>query len=113
MEKLEVEKPWGHFVQFCHNEKCTVKLHTVNPNQALSLQYHHKRDEFWKVISGKGKIVVGEKVFDAKEGDEFFIKAEEKHRMITESSEMKVLEICFGDFDENDIVRLEDKYKRN
>jgi mannose-6-phosphate isomerase len=112
MEKLTVEKPWGQFVRYSINEKSTVKIHTVNPNQALSLQYHHHRDEFWKVIKGRGKILVNDRLTDAKEGDEFFIKAGEKHRMITESSEMKVLEICFGDFDENDIVRLEDKYKR-
>jgi hypothetical protein len=32
--------------------------------------------------------------------------------MITTDLEMKVMEISFGHFDENDIVRLEDVYKR-
>jgi len=112
MQKYSEERPWGHFVQFCHNEKCTVKIITVKSNQALSLQYHNKRDEFWKVISGKGKIVVGEKTIDAKPDDEFFIKRGEKHRMMTQGSEMKVMELSFGEFDEKDIIRLEDIYKR-
>jgi mannose-6-phosphate isomerase-like protein (cupin superfamily) len=112
MKKYSEERPWGNFVQFCHNETSTVKIITVKPNQALSLQYHKKRDEFWRVISGKGKILVGEKTHNAKEGDEFFIKCGEKHRMMTTDSEMKVMEISFGEFDEDDIVRLEDIYKR-
>jgi mannose-6-phosphate isomerase-like protein (cupin superfamily) len=112
MEKYSEERPWGNFVQFCHNETCTVKIITINPGQALSLQYHNKRDEFWKVISGKGQIVVGEKSSDAKIGDEFFIQKGEKHRMMTIDSEMKVMEISFGQFDEDDIVRLEDIYQR-
>jgi mannose-6-phosphate isomerase-like protein (cupin superfamily) len=78
MEKYSEERPWGNFVQFCHNETCTVKIITVKPNRALSLQYRNKRDEFWKVISGKGRIVLGEKTIDAKMGDEFFIKKRRK-----------------------------------
>ena len=112
MEKYSEDRPWGHFEQFCHNELCTVKIITVDPNQELSLQYHNHRDEFWRVISGNGKIVKGDDTIDAKEGDEFFIPCKTKHRMVTNDSTMKVLEISFGEFDENDIVRLEDKYNR-
>jgi len=107
------QRPWGEFEQFTCGEPSTVKILTVNPQEALSLQYHNRRKEFWKVIQGQASITVGDTVFKAHEGDEFFIAQGQKHRIETEHSLVKVLEISFGDFDENDIVRLEDKYKRN
>ena len=113
MDKYKEERPWGNFEQYCHNEKCTVKIISVNPNEKLSLQYHHHRDEFWKIIEGKAKIVLGEETLNGKKGDEFFIPKKSKHRIMTEKSNVKIMEISFGKFDENDIVRLEDKYKRN
>ena len=112
-KKYIEQKPWGQFEQFTHNEPVTVKIITVNPNQALSLQYHHNREEFWKVIFGKGEVTIGDTICQAQEGDEFFIAHGQKHRIQTNSSLVKVLEISFGDFDENDIVRLEDKYNRD
>lgn len=113
IEKKHTEtKPWGEFEQFTHDQSSTVKILTVNPHQALSLQYHRQRSEFWKVISGEATIVVGDNVFNAREGDEFFIARGQNHRIQADNLSIKVLEISFGDFDENDIVRLEDKYNR-
>jgi len=112
INKYGEKRPWGNFEQFCKNKKCTIKIITVNPNERLSLQYHKNRDEFWKVISGKGAVVIGNKEIECKEGDEFFIKKGTNHRIITKSSTMKLLEISFGNFDEKDIIRLEDKYNR-
>ena len=112
INKYSEQRPWGEFEQFTHGESTTVKILTVQPSQSLSLQYHNKRSEFWKVISGCGKVTVGDAVHDASEGDEFLINKGEKHRIATDNSKIKVLEISFGDFDENDIVRIEDKYNR-
>lgn len=81
MKKIKVEKPWGNFEQFCHNERVTVKLLHVNANEELSLQYHHNRDEFWKVIAGTGNIIIGDKTYIGKVNDEFFIKKEERHQI--------------------------------
>lgn len=114
MKKKYIEqKPWGQFEQFTHNEPVTVKIVTVNPHEALSLQYHHNREEFWKIISGKGEVTVEGTTYQAQEGDEFFVAQGQKHRIQANGSLVKMLEISFGDFDENDIVRLEDKYYRN
>lgn len=112
MKKIKVEKPWGNFEQFCHNERVTVKLLHVNANEELSLQYHHNRDEFWKVIAGTGSIIIGDKIQIGNVGDEFFIKKEERHQIKTTNSSLSILEISNGNFDENDIVRLMDKYNR-
>ena len=43
-------RPWGIFKRYAHNEKCTVKIITVNPNQLLSKQVHRKRNELWVII---------------------------------------------------------------
>ena len=112
IKKYAEQRPWGKFEQFTHDRVSTVKILEVNPNQAISLQYHRGRSEFWKVICGTGRITIGEAVHDAKEGDEFFIPVGKKHRIQADSCLIKVLEISFGKFDENDIVRLEDKYSR-
>lgn len=112
MKSFKIEKPWGNFEQFCHNEKVTVKILNVNPHEALSLQYHHHRDEFWKVIEGTGNIIIGNEKQVANRDDEFIIHRETKHQITTNDSSLSLLEISFGDFDEDDIVRLEDKYNR-
>jgi len=112
INKVCVDRPWGRFEQYCDNEKCTVKIHFFKPNEEWSLQYHYSRDEFWKIIKGNATVMVGDKEIKAKEGDEFFCKRGEKHRIRAGKTPTEVLEICFGDFDENDEVRLEDKYKR-
>ena len=89
-----------------------TKIITVKPNSKLSLQYHNHRDEFWRIISGKGKVIVGDKEYNAKTGDTFMIPKKTKHRMITEESEIVFLEIATGKVDEDDIIRLEDAYGR-
>lgn len=112
MKKYSEKRPWGKFEQFCHNEQVTVKIITVEPNSKLSLQYHHKRDEFWRVLSGSGQIILGEDKIDVKIDDEYFIPKTTKHRMMTGANKLEMLEISFGEFDENDIVRLADDYNR-
>ena len=106
------ERPWGSFERFCENDVCTVKIITVNANEEISLQYHKHRDEFWKVLQGKPKLIIGNKTVEAKEGEEFFVSKGTKHRITSGKETVKVLEIAFGKFDEDDIVRLEDRYKR-
>lgn len=112
MKKIIDERPWGKFEQFTHNEISTVKILTVKPGEQLSLQYHHHREEFWRVLSGDPIVLVGDKEVTAKAGDEFFIKQGDHHRLMGGEQEAQVMEIAFGDFDENDIVRLEDNYGR-
>ena len=112
MKPVIVRKPWGSFSQFSHNEPTTVKILSVKPRSKLSLQFHEHRDEFWKVLDGSGQVVVGDDVFDVKPDDEFFIPRGTKHRIVSFYDELRVLEISYGDFDEKDIVRLEDDYDR-
>ena len=107
------ERPWGFFEQFTHGESTTVKIIVVRAGEALSLQSHEKRDEFWRVLDGEGTILVGDTYTQARAGDEFFIPRNTKHRAEGSATKnLRFLEIAFGEFAEDDIVRYEDKYRR-
>ena len=106
------ERPWGNFERFTMNEKTTVKLVTVNAGESISLQTHEHRDEFWRIIKGTGIITIDDTAHDAKEGDAFFTPRHSKHRVSGGPEGLSFLEIAFGDFDEQDIKRLEDLYGR-
>lgn len=105
-------RPWGNFERFTLNENSTVKIVTISPNEAFSLQTHGHRGEFWKILSGSGVITVGEVQKAAHPGDQFVVPKGEKHRAEAGTSGLVLLEISFGAFDEQDIIRLEDKYGR-
>lgn len=112
MDKYSEKRPWGSFERFSKNEPCTVKVLFINPGQELSLQYHQKRDEFIKIVQGQAKVTIDDKITEAAENDDFFIPRKTKHRIRAEKRPVKILEISFGEFDEKDEIRLEDKYRR-
>jgi mannose-6-phosphate isomerase len=107
------KRPWGEFVEFTRNTPSTVKIITINAGEAFSLQKHSSRDEFWKVLDGQGKIFLNDKVFELKSGDEFFVEKGTLHRVEAGSTAVRILEISFGNFDEKDITRVEDRYGRS
>ena len=76
------------------------------------MQYHEKREEHWYVISGEPEITIENKTVMAKKGDSFEVKKGMKHTIASPSGISKILEIAHGDFDESDIIRLEDIYNR-
>ncbi len=112
MKIYSESRPWGRFEKFHENKSCTVKLIYVNANSRLSLQYHKKRSEFWKVIKGTAMVEIDEKRIVLGEGETITIPRQVKHRVLALENECIILEISYGRFDENDIVRLEDDYQR-
>ncbi len=112
MEVYLEKRPWGSFEKFNENEQCTVKLLHIKPGSRLSLQYHHKRKEFWKIVKGSATVQVENKQSSLKEGDDIIIPSGAKHRIQASNTGCTVLEISYGSFDENDIVRIEDDYER-
>lgn len=106
------DRPWGFFDQFTHNEASTVKIIAVAPGKRLSLQTHEHRSEFWHIISGAGIATIDTQEHVAVAGDEFEVPAGTKHRLTAGKEGLKILEIAFGNFDENDISRLEDDFGR-
>jgi mannose-6-phosphate isomerase-like protein (cupin superfamily) len=106
------ERPWGEFVKFLENSPCTVKLIKVKAGEAFSLQKHSSRSEFWHIISGTGNIWIGDKKIQISKGADYFVPVNTNHRMEAQGEDITFLEIGIGQFDEKDIIRLEDKYNR-
>lgn len=106
------ERPWGSFERFVLNEQCTVKILVVEAGKRFSLQSHTGREEFWRVIEGSGMVTKGDETLSAKVGDEFLFPIGTLHRLEGGPDGIKVLEISFGAFDENDISRVEDDFGR-
>ena len=109
---FSIERPWGNFRQLTLNSLSTVKVHRVKPNEATSWQSHTKRSEFWHIISGNGIIKIDDFEHNVKEGDEYTAPVGSKHRWMAGDKGMVLIEVATGDFDEEDIVRYEDKYGR-
>ena len=107
----EVKRPWGDFKQFVLNEKCTVKILTIKPNQILSLQKHKKRKEQWYFLT-EGWVQFGTKKKKIKKGELITVRKMQAHRIFAKKKLVKVLEVAFGTFDEKDEIRLEDVYGR-
>jgi mannose-6-phosphate isomerase-like protein (cupin superfamily) len=106
-------RPWGKFRSFPHESAGSIKIITVNPGDALSLQYHNHRSEFWVVLDRGLEVTVGDKVWQPGINEEIFIPTQAPHRMkCIADSPARIMEIWIGNSDENDIVRLEDKYGR-
>lgn len=110
-----VVRPWGEFSQYAFNEDSTVSLMTVVPGMRLSLQSHTGRGELWIVLDGGAEVQVGESVRRLEAGDEVWIKANEKHRLSCPDdleSPVRVLEVAFGNWQQEDIKRYEDDFDR-
>lgn len=108
-------RPWGFYKTTILNDFFQSKVIYVMPGEALSLQSHQRREEYWIVINGEGKIQIGESIHPVIPGQSFFIPKGCKHRL-TNTSKIDTLiltEVQLGDyFGEDDIVRYEDMYHR-
>lgn len=108
-----VERPWGKFSQYAFNEECTVSLMTVLPGQRLSLQSHTGRAELWIVLDLGALVQVGDYIREYAPGDEIWIPANQRHRLTCIGTEpVRVLEVAFGNWQQADITRYEDDFKR-
>jgi mannose-6-phosphate isomerase len=107
-----VERPWGSFNQYAFNQDVTVSLMTVHPGQRLSLQSHSGRSELWIVLDEGAEITVDEQVFHPRGMEEIWIPVGAKHRLASLGTEVRVLEVAFGNWQQEDIVRYSDDYQR-
>jgi mannose-1-phosphate guanylyltransferase/mannose-6-phosphate isomerase len=108
-----VSRPWGTFKQYANNEDSTVSLMSVLPGQRLSLQSHTGRAELWIVIDDGAVVQVGDHIAEYKAGDEIWIPANERHRLSCKGDQpVRVLEVAFGNWQQDDIQRYDDDYQR-
>lgn len=103
-------------------KKLSPKILIVEPEKKLSWQYHHRRAEWWKVISGEVGIITSETNEEGElkkynQGSVIKLKKGERHRLVGLNCWGIVAEIwqhtdSANPSDENDIVRLLDDYGR-
>lgn len=111
-ETRRVERPWGSFAQYANNEEVTVSLMSVEPGRRLSLQSHTGRAELWIAIDDGAVVEVDDRVIRPRTGEEIWIPAGSRHRLSSDGGTVRVLEIAFGNWKQEDITRYADDYER-
>lgn len=108
------QRPWGQFENLLDSNLCKVKQIVINPGQAPSYQYHHKREEVWIIVQGSGELLLNDELVNVKSGDIIHIPLLAKHQIKnTNSQDLIFIEVQLGEyFGEDDIVRLKDSYGR-
>lgn len=110
---VEDVRPWGAFRSYPLRSLGSVKIITVNPGAANSLQYHDRRDEYWIILDRGLEITVGSRTWRPRPGEEVFVPRRTLHRMRCRARRSgRVLELWLGRSSESDIVRLADEYGR-
>jgi mannose-6-phosphate isomerase-like protein (cupin superfamily) len=110
-----VQKPWGHETIWAHTDRYVGKILHITAGQALSVQYHERKDETVYLLSGQLKYWVkldgSEELKDMRlsAGDAFRITPGTIHYMEA-VTDCDVLEASTPDLD--DVVRLKDRYGR-
>ena len=107
-----VQRPWGSFKQYANNQEVTVSLMTVLPGQRLSAQSHTGRAELWITLDDGAVIEIGKTVYHPRKGEELWIPAGTRHRLGSTGPAVRVLEVAFGNWQQEDITRYEDDYHR-
>jgi mannose-6-phosphate isomerase-like protein (cupin superfamily) len=107
-------RPWGGFQTFYKDDDTTVKILTVNPRSAISLQAHDQRDEFWTLLTDSVVVLqIGSEVLTAEVGMGYSVPRQTLHRISNYGAgAAQILEVAKGHFDEADIIRFEDMYGR-
>lgn len=112
-EIVEQKRLWGTQTQFTLNESTSVAFLNVQPGQALSEQSHQLRSELWIVLSGEMDVELdGVTTRLTGLGSKVFIPVGAHHRAYGLDSECTYLEIAYGHYDPDDIVRYKDMYNR-
>lgn len=110
-----VPKPWGYEIVWAKTDEYVGKILHVNAGEALSVQYHNRKDETVHLLSGemiyRVKLPGSDQLQDMKltKGESFRIAAGTVHSMQA-VTDCDVLEASTPHLD--DVVRLKDRYGR-
>ncbi|MBU1658139.1 mannose-1-phosphate guanylyltransferase/mannose-6-phosphate isomerase [bacterium] len=112
---LTGHRPWGTYTILEDSPGYKIKRIEVKPGKRLSLQKHFHRNEHWIVVSGTATVTVGDETRLVRPNESTYIKMGELHRLSNEGKIPVVLiEAQVGEYTgEDDIVRIEDDFKRD
>lgn len=110
--------------QLMIGEKLSPKFLVVAPNKRLSWQYHFRRAEIWRVVSGPIKVAISETDAETpgetyNEGDIIVLQKGTRHRLIGSADNYGVVAEIWQHTDpshpsdEEDIIRLQDDFGRS
>ena len=113
-EPRRVEKPWGWELVWAEGDRYVGKLLFVRAGQALSLQYHERKDESWYVQEGRAALELGAvggelAAQEIRAGDTFHFPPGTVHR-VRALEDTLIVEVSTPDLD--DVVRLAVDYGR-
>lgn len=112
-----VKKPWGHEEIWAESDKYLGKILHINRGCRLSLQYHEKKTETIRVLSGTLLMVLQERGDSAlvnktlQVGETYHVHTGTIHRFCAQDEDVVLLEVSTPEID--DVVRLEDDYARS
>jgi mannose-6-phosphate isomerase len=113
VDVITVPKPWGHETIWAQTDRYLGKILHINAGQALSVQYHNRKDETVHLLSGEliYRVKLGDNLEDMHltRGQSFRITPGTVHQMEA-VTDCDVLEASTNEGD--DVVRLEDRYGR-
>jgi mannose-6-phosphate isomerase-like protein (cupin superfamily) len=113
-EVRRVEKPWGYELIWARTDRYAAKILHIRAGEALSLQYHLRKDETIYLVAGELELEVRQEDGPStrrilRPGEAFHIYPGLRHRM-TAIADCDVFEVSTPELD--DVVRLEDRYGR-
>jgi mannose-6-phosphate isomerase len=112
-----VEKPWGHEEIWAETPRYAGKILHINSGHRLSRQYHERKEETIRVLSGVATIECGipdTSSFHATKypvGSTFHVTPGVVHRFCAYDGDVDLIEVSTPELD--DVVRLADDYTRN
>jgi mannose-1-phosphate guanylyltransferase/mannose-6-phosphate isomerase len=108
-------RPWGYYDSIDKGERFQVKRIVVHPGGTLSLQKHHHRAEHWIVVRGTAEVTIGTEVKSVHENESIYIPIGAVHRLANQGKiPLELIEVQTGSYlGEDDIVRIDDVYKRS
>ncbi|MCV3422596.1 mannose-1-phosphate guanylyltransferase/mannose-6-phosphate isomerase [Campylobacter lari] len=111
---LCTHRPWGSFTILEDKKGYKIKRIEVKPGKRLSLQKHFHRNEHWIVLSGTANVEIDGVESLVRPNESIYIKMGQKHRLSNYGKiPIVIIEVQVGEYTgEDDIVRLEDDYKR-
>jgi mannose-6-phosphate isomerase-like protein (cupin superfamily) len=86
----------------------------VKPGGRLSLQKHHHRSEHWIIVRGAARVTIEQSERMVHENESVYIPVGAVHRLENPGKiPLHLIEVQTGSYlGEDDIVRLEDDYRR-
>jgi mannose-1-phosphate guanylyltransferase / mannose-6-phosphate isomerase len=109
-----VHRPWGYYESIDIGDRFQVKRIVVSPGGTLSLQKHRHRAEHWVVVRGTAEVTIGEETRSVHENESTYIPIGSVHRLANLGRiPLELIEVQTGSYlGEDDIIRLEDIYRR-